>query len=661
MAERFEDGTVVDVIGKGLVREGRARRDQIRKRQERYQRRLAAAQIAVPIGAALIKDNLMQKAQDFAQSEEVLNLKRQHENAIRDGDKIFATENAIAASGGGEYDYFEGQIRPIVESQIDRETSPTQEGLSVSGDTRLNPEWHKLVDAQVKELTEQRVQTYRDSLTAARKLVSQEDFDSMLASQIRRSTPTDLVGFVGRKISTLFGGKTTEERQRAALSGVRNHYMSTDAKALSDFNTKYQETGNIRNAVNWTDAVNQASLKDYEPQRTTYTYNTTVQAVKQPDGSTIMKELTLRTPVYDTGATGQPELIVGDEVVELSESPTLAQQNAIINSFSSRFDVDKDPLRVLKQEAHRDWLNTLTKTRKDSDGNETIIFPNNVKTLEEYEYLVEEFNNYVDANPNSLREGPESLAMKEAALEAWTNSLDYKEKMDNLGRTGYFSIADTPEYNAAENYYLLMDRVNRGETVDGVPPKPANYEDTYLPAIEAKFDFFGTLEMIKSGPDNDTRINEIINNSINNSITEPDTEITTATNTNQTPSNVEEVPRPESLQSLYDELENAPTSGGSGRSRRRTKSVVQADINSWAEDTQAEINRLEALIAKQKRDPSDIRPLYFDDALPSGPNAVGRYEDYVQGLKDELIQLEKYNEYIAADAARIATEVLGGD
>lgn len=659
MAERFEDGTVVDVIGKGLVREGRARRDQIRKRQERYQRRLAAAQIAVPIGAALIKDNLMQKAQDFAQSEEVLNLKRQHENAIRDGDKIFATENAIAASGGGEYDYFEGQIRPIVESQIDRETSPTQEGLSVSGDTRLNPEWHKLVDAQVKELTEQRVQTYRDSLTAARKLVSQEDFDSMLASQIRRSTPTDLVGFVGRKISTLLGGKTTEERQRAALSGVRNHYMSTDAKALSDFNTKYQETGNIRNAVNWTDAVNQASLKDYEPQRTTYTYNTTVQAVKQPDGSTIMKELTLRTPVYDTGATGQPELIVGDEVVELSESPSIAQQNAIINSFSSRFDVFQDPIRVLRQEAHRDWMDTLTKTRKDSDGNETLILPTNVETIEEYRYLVEEFNNYVDANPNSLREGPEALAMKEAALEAWTNSLDYKNKMDDLGRTGYFNLADTPEYNAAENYYLLMDRVNRGETVDGVPPKPANYEDIYLPAIEAKFDFFGTLEMIKSGPDNDTRINEIINNSI----TEPDTEITTATNTNQTPSNVEEVPRPESLQSLYDELENAPETGRRqmGREIGRTKSKVQTEIDNWEETTQDKIDKLEEAIAAHANKNYGPLSSIMGEIVPRQGLPIATAKKVLEELQAELVEFEQYNQYIAADAARIASEALGGD
>ena len=71
----MSEGTVVDVIGRGLVREGRARRDQIRKRQERYQRRLAAAQIAVPVAGALIKDNLMQKAQDFFQSEPVLGTK----------------------------------------------------------------------------------------------------------------------------------------------------------------------------------------------------------------------------------------------------------------------------------------------------------------------------------------------------------------------------------------------------------------------------------------------------------------------------------------------------------------------------------------------------------------------------------------------------------
>ena len=73
----------IDELGRGLVNESRKVRRRQRERQERYEQMAAIAQITLPIGAKIIEDGLMQKAQDFFQSEEVLNLKRQQDRAIR--------------------------------------------------------------------------------------------------------------------------------------------------------------------------------------------------------------------------------------------------------------------------------------------------------------------------------------------------------------------------------------------------------------------------------------------------------------------------------------------------------------------------------------------------------------------------------------------------
>ena len=74
----------IEDLGKQLVKDGRARRDQMRRRQERYERRAGIARIAVPIAGRIIEDNLQQKAQDFFNSENVLNLNRQHTKAVRE-------------------------------------------------------------------------------------------------------------------------------------------------------------------------------------------------------------------------------------------------------------------------------------------------------------------------------------------------------------------------------------------------------------------------------------------------------------------------------------------------------------------------------------------------------------------------------------------------
>ena len=233
----------IEDLGKQLVKDGRARRDQMRRRQERYERRAGIARIAVPIAGRIIEDNLQQKAQDFFNSENVLNLKRQHAKAVREANTIFATRDAIAASGKNEEEYFYDQVYGTVESEMmDAARLAQQErGINILGEhmetgVPLSQEFIGSVKRASGELADAKALQYRTSLGAAESVVSGEQFDAMMVNKLKGVTPQNIVDSVGRKISTIFGGTSTEERQQMALSDIRNHHFSESAAALSAFN-----------------------------------------------------------------------------------------------------------------------------------------------------------------------------------------------------------------------------------------------------------------------------------------------------------------------------------------------------------------------------------------------------------------------------------------
>ena len=335
----------IEELGKGLVKEGRARRDKMRRRQECYDRKVAMASIAVPLAGGIIKDNLQQKAQDFFNSEEVMNLKRQHDKAIRGTSTVFAQRDAISASPLNDYDYFYAQYKPIVEAGIDDETTAQQEGLHSQTGEKINPVWRDLVATETKKLADARTQEYRTALSAAEKVVSSEQFDSMLVNKIKDTTPQNIVDSVGRRISTLFGGSSTEERQRMALTSVRNHYFSTDAESFTTFNNKYEQTGNIREAINFAELTK--DMADYEPELVYEDKQAT--HMKDRDGNLVRVTETRNfdslgrqresTYVYDTEIPGLDQGGLSD-----------AQEESLLRSLTGRFSITKNPQDVLSTE-----------------------------------------------------------------------------------------------------------------------------------------------------------------------------------------------------------------------------------------------------------------------------------------------------------------------
>ena len=160
--------TDIDVLGKRLVKESQDRRDQIRRRQERYEKRAAIASLVLPLGAKIIEDGLIQKAQDFFNSENVLNLKREHTKALREQTTLFSLRDTISQSGDSDYDYFYNQIEPTVSGGIDEITGVGQEGIHVKTGEKVNPEWQQTVAAETAKLARERTDSYQEALAASK-------------------------------------------------------------------------------------------------------------------------------------------------------------------------------------------------------------------------------------------------------------------------------------------------------------------------------------------------------------------------------------------------------------------------------------------------------------------------------------------------------------
>ena len=639
----------IDELGRGLVNESRKVRRRQRERQERYEQMAAIAQITLPIGAKIIEDGLMQKAQDFFQSEEVLNLKRQQDRAIRHQAETYAVEEAIAASGGDGWGFFHDQVRPIVEESIAAKTSDKQEGLTLDGARRLNPEWERLVAEETKKLTGERFEAHQKALTAAEKVVSSEEFDAELARQLKPTTPTSIVDSVGRRISTLFGGASTEERQQVALNSIRNHYLATDAKALAEFNEEYRSTGNVRNAVDWAELVTNTSLADYERKTVTIDrVNSFREVVRTNAEGNIVKDivpLTIETDIYDTGARGEQRFIVGETA--LSQDITEDEHGARVRRISTQFNLVEHPNRMLTGNGLAAWREHLRTDENLKRENGDQILPNTVRTVKEYNAMLDNFNTWLNENENYLKPDSITLAMRQSSVDAWMRSTDFLEKSDNLDRTNYWSLRETEEYRLAERYYY-ESLTPQGATVT----KPDEYDDKYLPAIIAGEEFHGTYAALSEGDDLDGTINKgLRDGTITVESEKPDTssgsgQTIGASVTRGSPDD----PPPEepaSLVALREELETAPETGRRqmGREMGRTKSKVQTEIDNWEETTKDKIAKVEEAIAAHADGNWRVMESIIPDIVPRGGVPIVTTKKVLEDLKAELEQYTLYNQY----------------
>lgn len=477
----------IEDLGKQLVKDGRARRDQMRRRQERYERRAGIARIAVPIAGRIIEDNLQQKAQDFFNSENVLNLKRQHTKAVREANSIFATRDAIAASTKSPEEYFYDQVYDTVQSEmVDAAKLREQEdGINIVGPHIarggiLNQELIGSIKSAATDLSNTRATEYRESLGAAESVVSGEQFDSMMVNKLKDATPQNIVDSVGRKISTIFGGTSTEERQQMALNDIRNHHFSESAAALSAFNKEYESSRSIRDALEYGEMAKE--IDEYVPRRIDTEED--IRIINRPDGS--VELMTLKRDINEDGTKGEFTIASSSTGIPgLGPQMSPAEKRAEINSARAGFNVHIDGGRMVGAKVFaEEFLDTLEATREDGSK----ILPSNANTLQEYNMVLAEWNNWIAKNTDKIIDPDMKAQEREWLLigrRMAQESLPLAQLRDELERMGIDEYIGVPEYREVSEY---IERIGLNPQLVSELEKP-RYFDDFSDIAEKAFDY----------------------------------------------------------------------------------------------------------------------------------------------------------------------------
>lgn len=448
--------SVVDVVGKGLVADARARRDQIRKRQERYANRAAAAQLIVPVAGRIIEENLVQKAQDFFNQENVLNLKREHAKAVREASSLFATRDAMAAADQTDEEFYYQKMRPAIAERMIAEAEQEEQARGINilgrhvetGDI-TNKTFIGTIDREARAVARERAANFREAIGAAEQIVSSEQFDSMLASKLKDATPTNIVDGAARKIRQIFGGKSTEEIQAQAIADVRNHYFMDDAKALNAFNQRLEQGRDVHNSVEYAELVKE--IEEYEPRETRVIYDHKI--VTKPDNSTVM--VRTETPVLADGRTGPTRLATdtrgGVEAIpglgaELTESQKLSQ----LSSARAGFDIVADGTRMVGAKVFKEEFvdGYLARMNIKKENGVDDLLPSNAQNLDDYNTMLGAWNDWISNNTDKIID-PDVKAMEREWMlvgrQLLSSSLAVQEMQDNL------MVADTPHGKGIEN------------------------------------------------------------------------------------------------------------------------------------------------------------------------------------------------------------------
>ena len=664
----------IDELGTRLVREGRRRRDRQRKRQERFQTRAAIAQIAVPVAGRIIEDNLQQKAQDFFNSEQVLNLNRQFNKAAVSGSVYINNEQQIQASGGNAESYFADQNFSAAKTQLMDTLTEEQ----IGGPQQLNMrEIDIRARAIARDMAVEQAREHKEGLEIALNLGTKEEFDSELARRLKPTTPTSIVDSIGRWVGTKFGGKSTTERQLDAIDDFKRSYQFTSTEQMNSAIKEFQETNNWRSAFAkaaeeggsaqaseyWRNKINELEeMPDFKmPSKTVFDSYTTAKGERKVGGYTVDLDMN-NQPIAGTMRAITPVVLANDPEAERLYNTQVA------NTLRSSFDPSGTDVRnILTNKGYDLFKTKVRENKREVDG--TSISVEDFQGFDEHRTIIKTFQQFIDDNRgDSSIITPDRLSQLETMVVDARLKSDYMQGLyDEFDRTDVLSLQATnpEEYAASRAYY---EKIEANPNSEETPP---TFYDKYREAIAAEIEVeraetralrVGRYELPEELTEEiDLPTIDPDRTGFKIDLTSPDVKIRTDETVTETPEVIsvateeeetipvetpELPPLPASYVALQEEYNNAPERGkGRSGSAGRTKSKIRKELNKWEDNTKAEITRLEELIKKQKAVYPDIRPLYFDDTLPSGPYPIKRYEAYVQELKDELMQFEEYQRF----------------
>ena len=446
----------IEDFGRSLLSQVHEQRRRQRKKRESYEKKAAIASVVVPVGVRAIENVIETKAANFLASEQMMARKNKVENAVEIGDFYEDQERKIQTSNLPGIQYFVSDITPKWEALAGREIPEELQGKGA---------YDAIVNKQVLELATREYEKHQQGLALARRMGSVEDYQTLSALNTKDVRPTNIIDLVGRQVSTVFGGKSTQEREQDAIAAIENSNIFTTAESLNTLRETYDRTKSLSASYSYAQFIENIRGVDksqFAPQLEQEFLTIGNRIYTRSKEMTFNEVSEMWETSYLKDEDGQPII---------TEIKDLTDPNDRLRANQAVFNLATQPRLHLSEKGINAWNNKIkdyNDAHKEDDNYLPLnpsLYADGEKGIEQYGLLAGIFQDVIKEPENVKTDRDTFLLLSqlftqlidETTVEDLTNDLG--QALDDLASA---RDPDDPRYGL-ESYALVPETIGSGE------------------------------------------------------------------------------------------------------------------------------------------------------------------------------------------------------
>jgi len=382
----------IEEFGRSLLSQVHEQRRRQRKKRESYEKKAAIASVVVPVGVRAIENVVETKAANFLASEQMMARKNKVENAIEIGDFYEDQERKIQASNLPGIQYFVSDLTPKWQAMAGTEIPEGLQGKQ---------EYDAIINEQVLELATREYDKHQQGLALARRMGSIEDYQTMSALNTKDVRPTNIIDLIGRQVSTVFGGKSTQEREQDAIAAIENSNVFTTAESLNTLRETYESTNSLPAAYSYAQFIE--DIKDVDVSKFKAITKQTLDVVGD---NLVMFET---EQAWNSATESWVEAYVLDEetgIPKMTVIQDLTDPNDRLKANRAGFNFGTQPRLHLSQVGINAWHNQIKEYNDAHKGDADYLplnpnlYADGERGIEQYELLAGIFQDVIKESEN---------------------------------------------------------------------------------------------------------------------------------------------------------------------------------------------------------------------------------------------------------------------
>jgi hypothetical protein len=247
----------ISVLGESLLaggaRQGEAKNAYKKQRRDAYKMAFATA------GLKVLNKSLINKFNQFQTQEPVMAARVKQKQGYEDAQTIIGEYATATSNGRTAKEYYTEAMLP--QARVIANEQAKANGI------RPGVEYDLFLRNTTEKLAEEKAAKLQEAYDVAVTVESSEDFEKFAA--LRNTKPTSAFQMLTRKVGSLFTGRTQNDVDTEAMESIASSPMVKKAETATALRQAFNQTGNIRLAVNVAEAVEKGEVTN-EPEKYKY-------------------------------------------------------------------------------------------------------------------------------------------------------------------------------------------------------------------------------------------------------------------------------------------------------------------------------------------------------------------------------------------------------